>query len=64
VPRVVVPKLARGFERGDTKGANRSQLDALLKNGIGVSALGLIRHKTPETLAKSVNGRRTIQDVA
>jgi beta-xylosidase len=40
----------------DTKGTNRSQLDALLKNGIGhVSALGLIGHKTPEQLAKSVN---------
>lgn len=40
----------------DTKGANRSQLDALLKNGIGhVSALGLIGHKTPEDLAKAVN---------
>lgn len=40
----------------DTKGTNRSQLDALLKNGIGhVSALGLIGHKAPETLAKSVN---------
>ena len=39
-----------------TEGANRSQLDALLKNGIGhVSALGLIGHKTPEQLAKSVN---------
>jgi hypothetical protein len=34
------------------KGTNHSQLDALLKNGIGhVSALGLIGHKTPETLA-------------
>jgi hypothetical protein len=40
----------------DTKGTNHSQLDALLKNGIGhVSALGLIGHKTPEVLAKSVN---------
>ena len=40
----------------DTKGANRSQLDAALKNGIGhVSALGLIGHKTPEVLARSVN---------
>ena len=40
----------------DTKGPNRSQLDALLKDGIGhVSALGLIGHKTPEVLAKSVN---------
>jgi beta-glucosidase len=40
----------------DTKGTNRSQLDALLRNGIGhVSALGLIGHKTPEQLAKSVN---------
>ena len=40
----------------DTEGTNRSQLDALLKHGIGhVSALGLIGHKTPETLAKSVN---------
>lgn len=38
------------------EGTNRGQLDALLKNGIGhVSALGLIGHKTPETLAKSVN---------
>ncbi|HZI28099.1 MAG TPA: glycoside hydrolase family 3 N-terminal domain-containing protein, partial [Gemmatimonadaceae bacterium] len=40
----------------DAKGTNHSQLDALLKNGIGhVSALGLIGHKTPETLARSVN---------
>jgi beta-glucosidase-like glycosyl hydrolase len=40
----------------DTDGAIDSQLDALLKNGIGhVSALGLIGHKTPESLAKSVN---------
>jgi hypothetical protein len=40
----------------DTNGTNHSQLDALLKHGIGhVSALGLIGHKTPETLAKSVN---------
>jgi beta-glucosidase len=40
----------------DTAGTNRSQLDALLKNGIGhVSALGLIGHKTPEALAKAVN---------
>jgi beta-xylosidase len=40
----------------DTMGANRSQLDALLKDGIGhVSALGLIGHKTPEVLAKAVN---------
>jgi beta-glucosidase len=40
----------------DTKGTNHSQLDALLKNGIGhVSALGLIGHKTPEELAKAVN---------
>jgi len=40
----------------NTEGTNRSQLDALLKNGIGhVSALGLIGHKTPEALAKSVN---------
>ena len=40
----------------DTEGTNQSQLDALLKNGIGhVSALGLIGHKTPEELAKSVN---------
>jgi beta-xylosidase len=40
----------------DTEGTNHSQLDALLKNGIGhVSALGLIGHKTPEALAKSVN---------
>ena len=40
----------------NTEGTNHSQLDALLKNGIGhVSALGLIGHKTPETLAKSVN---------
>ena len=39
-----------------TEGPNRSQLDALLKHGIGhVSALGLIGHKTPEQLAKSVN---------
>jgi hypothetical protein len=40
----------------NTEGTNRSQLDALLKNGIGhVSALGLIGHKTPEALAKAVN---------
>jgi hypothetical protein len=40
----------------DTEGTNHSQLDALLKNGIGhVSALGLIGHKTPEALAKAVN---------
>jgi beta-xylosidase len=40
----------------DTQGTNHSQLDTLLKNGIGhVSALGLIGHKTPEQLAKSVN---------
>jgi beta-glucosidase-like glycosyl hydrolase len=39
-----------------TEGPNQSQLDALLKHGIGhVSALGLIGHKSPETLAKSVN---------
>jgi hypothetical protein len=40
----------------NAEGTNHVQLDALLKNGIGhVSALGLIGHKTPETLAKSVN---------
>ena len=40
----------------NTEGTNHSQLDALLKNGIGhVSALGLIGHKTPEALAKAVN---------
>jgi beta-glucosidase len=40
----------------DTKGPNRRQLSELLNNGIGhVSALGLIGHKTPEQLAKSVN---------
>jgi len=40
----------------NTEGPDRSQLDALLKNGIGhVSALGLIGHKTPEELAKAVN---------
>jgi beta-glucosidase len=40
----------------DTQGTNRSQLEALLKHGIGhVSALGLIGHKTPEKLAKAVN---------
>jgi hypothetical protein len=40
----------------DTAGTNHRQLDALLKHGIGhVSALGLIGHKTPETLAKAVN---------
>ena len=39
-----------------TEGANHGQLDAQLKNGIGhVSALGLIGHKSPEQLAKSVN---------
>jgi hypothetical protein len=33
----------------DTQGTNHSQLDALLKNGIGhVSAFGLIGHKTPD----------------
>jgi len=40
----------------DMKGTNHSQLDALLKDGIGhVSALGLIGHKTPDALAKAVN---------
>ncbi len=40
----------------DSNGTNRSQLDTLLKDGIGhVSAIGLIGHKTPEQLAKSVN---------
>ena len=40
----------------DTQGTNHSQLDTLLKNGIGhVSALGLIGPKTPEALAKAVN---------
>lgn len=40
----------------DTRGTNHSQLDALLKNGIGhVSALGLIGHKTPKELAHAVN---------
>jgi beta-glucosidase len=40
----------------DTRGTNRSQLDSLLKHGIGhVSALGLIGHKSPEQLAKAVN---------
>jgi beta-xylosidase len=40
----------------DSQGASHSQLDALLKHGIGhVAALGLIGHKTPEVLAKSVN---------
>ena len=43
----------------NTEGTNRSQLDALLKNGIGhVSALGLIGHKTPEALAKHRAARR------
>lgn len=38
------------------EGPIKSQLDAHLKHGIGhVSALGLIGHKTPESLAKSVN---------
>src|SRR5688572_26567433 len=40
----------------DTNGPIGEQLDAQLKHGIGhVSALGLIGHKAPETLAKSVN---------
>ena len=40
----------------DIDGPIRGQLDAQLKQGIGhVSALGLIGHKTPEKLAKSVN---------
>ena len=44
----------------DSKGMNHSQLDALLKNGIGhVSALGLIGHKTPETLASSSSDIRS-----
>jgi hypothetical protein len=44
------------FALFDTNGTNHSQLDAPQKHGIGhVSALGLIGHKTPETLAKSVN---------
>src|SRR5262245_27124826 len=34
----------------------RGQLDSLLRHGIGhVAGLGLIRHKTPETIAKTVN---------
>lgn len=38
------------------EGTNRSQLDSLLGSGIGhVCALGLIGHKTPGNLAKSVN---------
>jgi hypothetical protein len=37
-------------------GPMRSQLDALLGQGIGhIAGPGLIGHKTPETLAKSVN---------
>ena len=37
-------------------GPIRSQLDAQLKHGIGhISALGTFGHKTPETLAKTVN---------
>jgi beta-xylosidase len=37
-------------------GPIHGQLDAQLKNGIGhVAALGLIGHKTPEQIAKSVN---------
>jgi beta-glucosidase-like glycosyl hydrolase len=40
----------------DANGTNHDQLDAQLKDGIGhVSALGLIGHKTPEEIAKSVN---------
>jgi beta-xylosidase len=40
----------------NAEGTNHAQLDALLKHGIGhVSALGLIGHKTSETLAKAVN---------
>jgi hypothetical protein len=40
----------------DTKGTNRSQLDALLENGIGhISAIGLIGYKTPELMAKLIN---------
>jgi predicted histidine transporter YuiF (NhaC family) len=39
-----------------TKGVNRSQLDALLKNGIGhISAIGLIGYKTSELMAKLIN---------
>ena len=37
-------------------GPIQSQLDEQLKHGIGhVAALGLIGHKTPEQIAKSVN---------
>jgi beta-glucosidase len=40
----------------DAQGPIRGQMDKLLKNGIGhVSGLGLIGHKAPETLAKTVN---------
>ena len=39
-----------------TEGVNRSQLDVLLKNGIGhISAIGLIGYKTPELIAKLIN---------
>jgi beta-xylosidase len=38
------------------EGPIRNQLDAQLKHGIGqVSGLGLLGHKTPETVAKTVN---------
>ena len=53
-----VMQLSSVFPLGlfNTEGTNHSQLDALLKDGIGhVSALGLIGHKTPEVLAKAVN---------
>jgi beta-glucosidase len=37
-------------------GPMRGRLDALLKNGIGhIAGLGLIGHKSPETIATSVN---------
>jgi beta-xylosidase len=38
------------------EGPSKSQLDAQLKHGIGhISGLGLMGHKTPETIAKTTN---------
>jgi beta-glucosidase len=40
----------------DREGLMRSQADALIKQGIGhIAGIGLLGHKTPETIAKSVN---------
>jgi beta-xylosidase len=40
----------------DRKGLMRGQADALIKDGIGhVAGIGLLGHKSPETIARSVN---------